>query len=406
MKIAIQGALSRISETLSETLGHSVVGRQDALDEFLRERWPKLSPLKSRLQLLMVRNVLEPLVIQPYQRRMLPVLFGPIYFQALSAAVRFDLFTLLDQRGELTLSEIAEALEIDPKEARVLLDVLVTLGFIQKRPSEEASYYNHWLTKWYLSESSPLNIKAVVDWYHYICYKPMYHFFEALKTGQNEGLVEIDGEGDTLYQRLTQHPELERIFQKAMEQISTSANRSLASYVDFSQVRSLVDVGGGNASNIIAIAQRNPHLRARIFDSPSVEKLAQENIQKAHLQDRLSTLRGDCFKDPYPQDADCFLYCHFLDIWSEEQNKFLINKTYQALPAGGQIIIFDIMQRDDGKGPLTAVAGHPYFLTLATGQGFIYSAQEYESWLTEAGFTQIQRLHLPQDHIAVIGHKA
>ena len=51
------------------------------------------------------------------------------------------------------------------------------------------------------------------------------------------------------------------------------------------------------------------------------------------------------------------------------------------------------------SGPLTAVAGSPYFLTLATGDGYIYSAKEYEIWLMDAGAKTTKRLKLPQDHV-------
>jgi len=358
------------------------------------------------MQLFLIRYLFEPFIVGPYQRRMLPVLFGPIYFQALSSAVRFGLFTKLAERRRMTRSDIAAALGIGDKEARVLIDVLVTLGLVKRsRAGGEPTYRNPWPSTLYFSDKSQYRINAIVQWYNHIVYKPMYHFYDALRAGQNVGLQEISGYGDTIYQRLTDHRDLEKIFQDAMEQISFLANRSLADYLDFSDVQFVVDVGGGNASNIITLARRYPHLKAAVFDSATVQEIARDNIEHNGLGNRLATITGDCFVDPYPTDADCYLYCHFLDIWSEEQNRQLIAKTFAALPKGGRIIVFDIMQHDDGKGPLTSAAGHPYFLTLATGDGFIYAAREYEDWIRNAGFTQVRRVRLPQDHIAVIGKK-
>lgn len=364
--------------------------------------------LRSNAQLLGIRFFIEPFVTGPYQRRVLPVLFGPIYFQALSAAVRMDLFTKLAKKRRLTLAEISSELSIQPKQARVLVDVLVALGLIKRcwrAKDGQPCFRNGWLTTQYLSTTSEYRVNAIVEWYHHIVYKPMFHFHEALRTGQNVGLKEISGGGETLYERLVEHPELEKIFQDAMQQISHLANRSLAEFVDLSDVKKLIDVGGGNGSNIIALAKRHEHLQAMVFDSASVREIALNNIATHGLDKRLSALTGNCFSDPYPEDADCYLYCHFMDIWSEEQNRMLIEKTYAALPQDGKIMVFDIMQNDNGKGPLTAAAGHPYFLTLATGDGFIYSAGEYEQWIREAGFSQVWRVYLPQDHVVVIGRK-
>jgi hypothetical protein len=64
-----------------------------------------------------------------------------------------------------------------------------------------------------------------------------------------------------------------------------------------------------------------------------------------------------------------------------------------------------MMQRDDEKGPLTAAIGSPYFLTLATGEGMLYTWREYEAWMREAGFSQVQREVLLRDHGAIIGTK-
>ena len=63
------------------------------------------------------------------------------------------------------------------------------------------------------------------------------------------------------------------------------------------------------------------------------------------------------------------------------------------------------MQKDDEMGPLTAAIGSPYFLTLATGEGMLYTANEYESWMREVGFTKVRRILLPKDHAVIVGIK-
>ena len=68
-------------------------------------------------------------------------------------------------------------------------------------------------------------------------------------------------------------------------------------------------------------------------------------------------------------------------------------------------LIFNMMQKDDGTGPLSAAMGSPYFLTLATGEGMLYTWNEYETWMREAGFKTVKRQVLPRDHGAIIGWK-
>ncbi len=334
--------------------------------------------------------------------KLYPILGGHIYFQTLSAAVQLDLFGLLKKHGELALPDIAAYLGIQQKPARILLLGCTTLGLVRKRGSK---YTNSQLSARLLVPDAPGNLVPIVKWQHFINYRAMYWFYDALRENRNVGLKEIPGEEPTLYQRLTRRPELERIFQDAMEAISVQVNQLLGEYVDFSNVRHLVDVGGGNGANVIALARKYPDLRATVFDSPSVCRIAEENIRAAGLADRVDAVPGNCFADPFPAGADCLLFAHFFTIWSEPQNRKLLGKCHDALPPGGSVIIFNMMQSDDEDGPMSAALGSPYFLTLATGGGMLYTWKEYETWMRDAGFSSTQKHVLPSDHGAMIGFK-
>jgi ubiquinone/menaquinone biosynthesis C-methylase UbiE len=327
---------------------------------------------------------------------------GHIYFQTLSAAVQFDLFTLLGRRGPLTRAQLAEALHIAEQPARILLLGLVTCGLLRRRG---AAYVATPLADQLFNRDRPRNIADVVLWQHFINYRAMGHFHEALRANRNTGLAEFPGDEPTLYQRLAHDPALEKIFQDAMEAISRQSNHLLAEAIDFNQFKHIVDVGGGNATNIIRLAQKYPHLKADVFDFPSVCAIAREKVAAAGLSDRLGAVPGDCFADEFPTGVDGILFCHFLTIWSPEQNRALLQKACRALTPGGVVIVFNQMQHDTEDGPLSAAMGSPYFLTLATGVGMLYTWNEYEEWMRAAGCTRVWRRKLVRDHGVIIGLK-
>lgn len=341
--------------------------------------------------------------LQESWERMYLVLGGHIYFQTLSAAVQLDLFTILSKQGSLTRGQIAAQLGIEEKPARILLLGCTALGLLRKTGDE---YANSPVAQELLVRDKPGNIIPVIEWQHFINYKAMYHFLDAIRTNKNVGLDDFAGSEKTLYGRLTHQPELEKIFQNAMQAISVQANAMLAQFVDFSQVKKLVDVGGGNATNIITLARKYPAMKAAVFDSSSVCELARKNIHNAGLADRLGAVAGDCFTDPFPKNTDCLLFAHFFTIWSEQKNRLLLKKAYDALPPGGSVMVFNMMQSDDESGPLSAALGSPYFLALATGEGMLYTWKEYEMWMREAGFATVKKQELPRDHGVVIGIKA
>ncbi len=364
--------------------------------------------MRNRLKLIWQRLLLDNFIVKMMKDRVLMIMYGPFFFQGLSAAIQFDLFTILSSRGPMRRSEIAQTLGISIKSARNLLTLLVSVNLIKTKffgDSEDPTYKNTFLGKHYFNRNSPLQITSIVHWFHFITYKAMYSYFDSLKSGRNVGLKEIPGTEPTLYQRLAHQPELEKIFQSAMHQLSNLANRWVAEHIDFSSSKHVLDVGGGDGSNLCRIIANNPHLKGTVLDSKTVVENAKKNIELQGLSAKIGTFPGDCFIDPFPENVDTISFCHFLDIWSEDQDQKLLKKAYDCLPVGGNVIIFDIMEKDNGHGPLSAVITSAYFLAQATGHGYMYSAREYERWLKDAGFKNIRRQDFPDEHVSITAEK-
>lgn len=345
---------------------------------------------------------MERVLLRRSSESMYLVLGGHIFFETLSAAVELDLFGLLQAQGKLTREQIAQTLKLELQPVRILLLGCVTIGLIRK----SGSYYSNTLmSKQLFVRESKRNIIDVVRWQHHINYKAMFHFEDAIRANSNVGLSVFAGTEPTLYQRLVHDPRLEGIFQDAMRGISVQANQTIALNLDLSRTKHLVDVGGGNGTNIMTLAGKYPHLRATVFDSPTVCEIAKKRIEDARMSDRLGVAPGDCFVDPFPATADCILFAHFFTIWSESENRQLLKKCYDSLPSGGAVVIFNMMQRDSEDGPHSAAMGSPYFLTLATGKGMLYTWNEYMQWMKDAGFATVTRQVLPRDHGLITARK-
>lgn len=359
-----------------------------------------LPSLFDRYLALPGRRFLDEVVLRRQVERLYLVFGGHIFFQTLRTAVRLGLFTLLAKEGALTRQEMASRLGIAEQPMRIIVLGLTVVGLLRKRGSR---YANTYLARMLFVEDSPRKITSYVELQHRAMYRGLYWLHDSVREYRNVGLQEFKGDEATLYERLAHEPELEKIFQEAMQELSVQANADLARFVDLSGVRHLVDVGGGDGTNIIAMARRWPTLRATVFDSPTVCEIARRNIAAQGLADRLDAVPGECFADPFPANADCLMFAHFFTIWGEAKDRELLRKCHASLPAGGKVVIFNMMQRDDETGPLSAAVGSPYFLALATGAGMLYTWREYETWMVDAGFKNVTRRHLLRDHGLLVG---
>jgi L-tyrosine C(3)-methyltransferase len=330
------------------------------------------------------------------------IMGGHTAFQLLWAASELGVFSLLSDSPGMSKQEIGQKICLESRPLRILLTGLTALRLILKNGDV---YSNSAMVEKMLVPGKPGNWVDVLGWQGHIVYPGEMDFVESLRKDTNAGLKHFPGNEPNLYARLSHAPMLEKVFQDAMSSLSSSANTLLAKGVDLNKVCHLVDAGGGDGTNAIRLATEYPHLKVTIFDSPSVCEIAQVNIAKAGLTQRINTHPGNFFERDFPPGIDCILFAHMLTIWSPEKDTALLRRAYEALPEGGQVVIFNMMGLDDETGPMTTALGSPYFLSIATGEGMLYTWKEYETFLAEAGFKQTQRFELPKDHGALIGVK-
>ncbi|OBA95386.1 hypothetical protein A5662_01625 [Mycobacteriaceae bacterium 1482268.1] len=322
----------------------------------------------------------------------LDLFLGMYYFQFLAAAVELDLFTVLSGSPGLTRAEIAERLRLENQPARILLLGCGAVGLLRK---EGDRYFNTSGAERFFSKANPANMVPAVRMANHIQYRPMARFAEALKTNTNVGLQEIPGTAPNLYMRLAENPPLETIFHEMMSLVSLGTAAFLAGTVDLSHHRSLLDVGGGEAMNAIALAGRWPDLHVTVLDLPTVAETTSARLTEQGMGDRVTAVGGDCFAEEFPEGFDAILFSRFLGIWSEEKIRNMLAKAARALRPGASLYVIDALQDDDEMGPPFVAHLSAYFLTLASGEGMIRTWAEWTAWLEEAGFKSFSRQPLP-----------
>ncbi|NJQ03813.1 methyltransferase [Streptomyces zingiberis] len=335
--------------------------------------------------------------------RLVPVLFGHAAFQQLNAGCRLGLFELLDAGGPLPAAKVAEGLGIPHRSAGVLLLGTTALGLttagngVDGAPGETGTeegnrlYRNGPPVAAAFREGLWPVLRDIVEFQDRVSYLPAADYAESLATGENTGIRHFPGTTRDLYTRLAGVPGLEELFYRCMHSWSALSNPVLVERTDFTGVRRVLDVGGGDAVNALALARAHPSLRITVLDRAGALEVAERNIREAGLADRVTTAAADIFTDPWPGGHDCALFAHQLVIWSPEQNLGLLRKAYEAVGPGGRALVFNAFSDDDGAGPLYAALDNVYFTTLPFRHSTIYRWGECENWLREAGFGEIRR---------------
>lgn len=318
-----------------------------------------------------------------------PILFGAAAFQHLNAGCEVGLFDLLAKRPGLRKEEIGKALGLEPRATDILLLGTTSLRLLD---NTNATYRNCSAIEQMFDAGSWDGFKAIVAFEQYVVYEGQVDFTDSLRTNSNVGLRRIRGTGRDLYHRLSENPDLERTFYTYMRSWSELSNPLLIKNVDFSKHRKVIDAGGGDAVNAIALAKAFPHLEITVLEIAGTVPIAQKRIADAGLSDRVKAVVCDMFHEDFPKGHDCVLFSHQLVIWTPQENVALMRRAHDALEPGGEIVVFSSISDNDGNGPLMAALDSVYFAALPAEGGMIYSFAQYESWLREAGFGDVSSL--------------
>jgi predicted O-methyltransferase YrrM len=317
------------------------------------------------------------------------ILFGAGAFQMLAAGCEFGLFALLDQRPGLTADQIGERLGLKPRPVQILLLGTTALGLTAVTAG---AYRNGALVDELIGDGTWDIIVDLVAFQDQITGPAALDFVASLRGDTNVGLRRLAGDGTDLYHRLAADSRLEQLFYRCMRSWSKLSNPILARCADLSAVRRVLDVGGGDAVNSIALALANPDARFTVVDLPGAAAIARQRVAAHGLGDRIDVRGLDMFAQEYPGGHDCVLFANQLVIWSPQENLTLLRKAYQALPDGGRVLIFNAFADETGDGPLYAALDNVYFATLPSPSSMVYHWGQYEQWLTDAGFTKIVRI--------------
>lgn len=321
--------------------------------------------------------------------------------KVLLTAVEFGVFTKLGDR-RLTGRELGAELGLHPRGISDFFDALVAMQFLGREgDGPSARYFNTPAAALYLDGGSPRYVGGWLVMLNDRLFKYWHDLPEALRTGRPQNEVKHGQKGmfEELYEEI---PRLEQ-FMGAMTGLSRINFEAFASKFDFSNFKTLCDVGGATGLLCIEAAKRHPHLRCTSFDLPVVQPIARKHIAAAGLDERISVASGDFFKDPLPK-ADVITMGMILHDWNLEKKMHLIRSAYNSLPPGGAFVaieaLIDDARRENVFGLLMSLN-----MLIEFGDAFDYTGADFRRWCAEVGFQRFEVTHLAGPSSAVIAYK-
>lgn len=300
--------------------------------------------------------------------------------KAMFTAVSLGVFDRL-QASPATCKELALELECAEHALERLLGFCAAKQLIVE--DAQGRWNNTSAAERYLCKNSAETLVGYILFSDRMLYRLWSHLDEAVREGTNRWEQEF-GHKEGVFDHFFSTDDDKEIFLRGMNGFGVISSPLAVAAFDLSRYKRMVDLGGATGHLVIAACQKYQQMTASVFDLPSVTPTAQRSIAEAGLTERIGTVDGDFFKDPFPA-ADIYGLGRILHDWSDEKVCFLLKKVYDALPAGGALMICERLLNEKKDGPASLLLQSLNMLVVTEGRE--RSTSEYQALVKEAGFS-------------------
>lgn len=317
--------------------------------------------------------------------------------KALLSAVELGVFAAL-AAGPLPQEELRRRLGLHPRAARDFFDALVALGMLDRN---QDGYLNTAETDLFLDPAKASYVGGLLEMLNTRLYGFWGSLTEALRTGEPQN--ELKGRSGDPFATLYADPDRLAGFLAAMSGVSAGAAIAIAHTFPWERYKTFCDLGAAQGMVPAQLALRHQHLCGTGFDLPQVGPIFEKFIAGYGLSSRVAFHSGDFFTDPLPS-AEVYVMGHILHDWGLEAKRSLLRRTYDALPEGGALIVYEALIDDERRANAFGLLMSLNML-IEGPDGFDYTGADCRGWMAEAGFRESYVQHLVGPDSMVVGLK-
>jgi hypothetical protein len=310
--------------------------------------------------------------------------------QAIFVAARLDVAEQL-AAGPLPVEELARKTGAD---ADALYRVLRALASVGVFTEVTARRFGNTPMSEFLRPGVPGSQRAGALMIGSLCYPSFGELSWSVQTGR-PGFDRVFGA--PIFDWLARRPDEGRGFDEAMTSIHGAETPATIEAYGFTGLQTIVDVGGGNGSALVAILRSAPQARGIVFDLPGVVERTTPLIAAAGLASRCTAQAGSFFES-VPGGADAYVLRHILHDWDDQKSIQILRRCREAAAAGGKVLVVEsVIPGGDEPHPGKWLD----VIMLAVPGGRERTAAEYEALLEAAGL-KLQRIVPTRSPVSVV----
>lgn len=321
---------------------------------------------------------------------LMQLLFSVFTSRAVTFAADAGIADLL-RDGPRSAGEIAEQLGYREEPVYRVLRALTVPGVFEEHPERRFA-----LTpiSQHLRSDGPGSVQALAAHFGFASFwHALAEIEHTMKTG---GPSFEKANGAAVWDYFKQHPRESSVFDRAMTEASSSTAKPVATAYDFSDIRQLVDVGGGRGGLLAAILQQYPDLQGTLYDQEHVVEGAPALLREAGVEDRV-TVEGGSFLDRVPEGADAYIMKAIIHDWDDAHSVKILRNCREAMAPDGRILVVNRVVTDQLQSDTAKIAD---LVMMIIAGGKERTKEEFSELLTAAGLKLVRIV--PTDSIVSV----
>ena len=296
--------------------------------------------------------------------------------QSVATAVKLGIPDILAD-GAMNADQLAEKAQTHSGATYRLMRGLASLGVLERRADGR---FSNVAIGGRLRTGAPGGLRDMfigeTDHVHWQSWERM---VDAVKTGLPRPKAVF---GAPAFEYYGQHVDEGEQFGRAMQNVSNFAAAAVLEAYDFSNVRTIMDVGGGNGSMALAILGKHPNMKGKVVDLPYIEAQAKKCLEEAGASGRCGFEATDFFQS-VPKGADLHVLKFILHDWTDEECVRILSRCRESLAPGGKVLIVEMLVPEEIRPDFVMLMD--LNMLVMTG-GRERTAKEFEKVLSDAGF--------------------
>jgi hypothetical protein len=346
---------------------------------FVPPTWATRSTLAIRRRLAAAHRQTAPPSI-----RVLEGLFGVFDNRVLGLLVELEIPELLQRPRDV--AQLAEATGTDRDRLDRLLRYAAARGFVA---AERRGRYRSTPVTEILRRDHPNSWRGWVEFAGSDWFWDAFRHLDAAVKG-TESAVHA-GTGHDFFEFVNNvRPEAGDAFNRAMAAGAMVQAFALNQALDWSNVRTVCDVGGGTGAALEYVLTARPHLEGILFDLPEVVSAACSTLRTDPLVGRCQ-IRGGSFFDAVPEGADRYLLLAIVHDWDDTRATEILSRVREAMDSDARVVVVEGALSDR---PRDEFAQASDLLMCALADGRERTLREFETLFERSRLTLVRTIPL------------